>query len=59
LRKLRAAAARGQVTAFYNGKPWRGSYRSIPLRSHAVITVEIGKPIVKPKLNVNWYGNAG
>lgn len=56
VQRLRAAAARGQVHAFYNGKPWHGSYRSIPLTSHAVITVEIGAPVVPPRPFTNWQG---
>jgi len=54
--RLQAAAARGQVHAFYNGKAWRGSYRSILLKSHAVITVEIGTPVVPPKPFSAWNG---
>lgn len=54
--KLAAAAAPGQVTAFYNGKRWSGGYRSIPLTAHAVITVEIGTPVVPPKPFTNWNG---
>lgn len=53
---LRAAAAKGNVTAYYNGKLWHGGYRSIPLKSHAVIAVEIGRPLVAPKPFTNWNG---
>lgn len=56
VRKLEAAAARGQVTVFYNGKPWHKSYRDIPLTAHAVITIEIGKPVVPPKPFTAWNG---
>lgn len=56
VKRLRAAAAQGQAHAFYNGKPWHGSYRSIPLTSHAVITVEIGGPVVPPRPFTNWQG---
>lgn len=48
------AAKPGQITAFYNGKQWRGSYRSMPLKPHAVITLEVGKPIIPPKPYTNW-----
>jgi hypothetical protein len=54
--RLQAAAAKGQVHAFLNGKSWHGSYRSIPLKEHAVITVEIGTPVVAPKPFTGWNG---
>jgi hypothetical protein len=54
--KLQAAAAKGQVEAFVNGKAWHGSYRSIPLTAHAVITLEIGKPVVPPQPFTGWNG---
>lgn len=49
-------AAQGKVTAFVAGKKWHGSYRSIPLTDHEVITVEIGKPVVPPRPYTNWSG---
>jgi hypothetical protein len=54
--KLAAANRTGEVTAFYNGKRWRLDYRSIPLKDHAVITIEIGKPVVPPQPFTNWNG---
>jgi hypothetical protein len=54
--KLEAAARHGQVHAFVDGKPWHGSYRSIPLTEHAVITIEIGTPVVPPKPYTHWNG---
>lgn len=56
VRKLQAAAKNGDVTVFVNGKPWHRSYRAVPLVQHAVITVEIGKPVVPPKPFTNWQG---
>src|SRR5579884_886983 len=56
LMALGKAASRGQVTAFVNGKRWRGDYRSIPLVAHAVITIEIGQPVIPPKPFTNWQG---
>jgi hypothetical protein len=56
VRSLKAAATRGEVHAYYNGKPWRGGYRSIPLTPHAVIAVEIGRPVVPPRPFTNWNG---
>ncbi|MGH2442104.1 MAG: hypothetical protein ACRDFX_02925 [Chloroflexota bacterium] len=53
---LRKAAANGNVTAYVNGKPWTKGYANIPLKSHSVITIEIGKPIVPPKPFTNWNG---
>jgi hypothetical protein len=49
VRTLEKAAQAGQVTVFYNGKVWRGNYRTVPLRHHSQITVEIGKPVVPPR----------
>lgn len=54
VKQLRAHPS--EVTAFLNGKRWSGSYRSIPLKSHAVITVEIGTPVVPPRPFHNWNG---
>ena len=39
------AGAHGTVTAFVNGKPWTKSPRDIPLVSHAVIQLDVGKPV--------------
>lgn len=47
-------ASPGEVTTYYNGKPWKGGFRTIPLTSHGVITIEIGKPVVAPKPFTNW-----
>lgn len=46
--KLANAARRNQVTAYYNLKPWKKPYRSMPLKNRAIVTLEIGKPRVKP-----------
>lgn len=54
--KLQSAAPGGNVHAFVNGRAWKGSYRSIPLTAHAVITVEIGKPVVPPRPFNAWNG---
>jgi hypothetical protein len=40
--------AKGPVTAFVNGAPYTGDLRAIPLRSHELITLEVGKPVVPP-----------
>ena len=41
--------AKGQVTALYNGKVYRGNPRNIPLNAHAQIQLEVGKPLVAPE----------
>lgn len=53
VRHLRGAGP-SQVTAYLNGKRWKGNYRSIPLREHGVITLEVGKPTVPPKPFNGW-----
>lgn len=52
--KAQAAQRAGAVTTFVNGKRWRGSYRTIPLRDHEVIQVDIGKPVVPFQSFTNW-----
>jgi hypothetical protein len=46
-------SAKGQVTAFFNGKPWIKSVRSIPLEPHAVIQLSVGTPVV-PFKAISW-----
>ncbi|HEU5416769.1 MAG TPA: hypothetical protein VFV41_03680 [Streptosporangiaceae bacterium] len=41
--------ARGTVTAIYNGQHYRGDPRNIPLKAHAQIQLEVGKPLVAPE----------
>jgi hypothetical protein len=45
----------GKITAFVNGKAYKGNLRSIPLLPHAVIQFNIGEP-APPLMNVNWSG---
>ncbi|HSR82772.1 MAG TPA: hypothetical protein VLM11_01160 [Streptosporangiaceae bacterium] len=45
----RVGPATGHVTAFYNGKPYLGNPRNIPLTAHAQIQLEVGTPIVGPQ----------
>jgi hypothetical protein len=45
----RVGPARGHVTAIVNGFTWAGNPRSIPLRSHAQIQLEVGKPLIGPE----------
>ncbi len=49
------ATAHGPVTAFVNGKRWTKSPRAIPLEPHAVIQLDVGKPLV-PFHNVSFAG---
>lgn len=39
---------KGPLTIFVNGTPYQGDPRSIPLRAHQVVTLEVGTPIVPP-----------
>jgi hypothetical protein len=45
-----AGPARGRVTAFYDGKVYRGNPRDIPLVGQAQIQLEVGTPLVAPDL---------
>jgi hypothetical protein len=56
LSETRVGHAKGTVTAFVDGKTWRGSPRSIPLNAHAQIQLEVGRPLVEPVHISNWYG---
>jgi hypothetical protein len=38
----------GRVTAFYNGRWFRGDPRDIPLSRHAQIQLDVGQPLVGP-----------
>jgi hypothetical protein len=46
LSSTQVATAGGNVTAYVNGKPWSGSPRSIPLKPHNQIQLDVGKPLV-------------
>lgn len=41
-------ASSDAIHAYVNGRPWPGSYRAIPLHAHALITLEIGRPLEPP-----------
>ena len=47
------ATAKGPVTALVDGKRWTKSPRAIPLRPHAVVQLEVGRPLV-PFHNVSF-----
>ena len=41
--------AHGTVTAIVNGRVWAGDPRQIPLKRHAQIQLEVGKPLIAPE----------
>lgn len=45
----RLGTSRGKVTAFYEGKPYLGNPRDIPLGWHSRIALSIGDPVVRPR----------
>jgi hypothetical protein len=47
--------AQGTVTALVNHRVWLGDPRDIPLRAHAQIQLEVGKPLIAPVTISNWY----
>jgi hypothetical protein len=49
------AGAKGQVSAFVDGKPWTKDPASIPLLPHAVIQLSVGDPVV-PFHPMSWAG---
>jgi hypothetical protein len=49
------AGARGQVSAFVNGKRWTKAPTAIPLLPHAAIQLDVGTPLV-PFHDVSWTG---
>jgi hypothetical protein len=53
LSSTQVAGARGNVTAFINGKPWTKSPRALPLLPHAVIQLDVGSPVV-PFAMISW-----
>jgi hypothetical protein len=44
----RVGPATGPVTAIYDGKPYEGNPRDIPLQAHAQIQLDVGKPLIAP-----------
>lgn len=50
LSPTQVASAKGKVTAYFNGKPWTQNPRAIPLLPHASIDLDVGTPLVPPKL---------
>lgn len=48
LSRTQVGAARGHVSAFYDGRLFRANPRQIPLTRHAQIQLEVGRPLVAP-----------
>ena len=49
LSRVGVGEARGKVTAFYNGKVWKGDLAAIPLSPDAQIQLDVGAPVVAPE----------
>jgi hypothetical protein len=50
LSRTQVASAKGKVTAFLNGKPWKRDPRAIPLLAHGSIQLDVGSPAVPAKV---------
>jgi hypothetical protein len=48
--------AKGTVTAFFNGKLYKGDPRNLPLGDHYQIQLDVGTPIVAPVHISKWGG---
>jgi len=48
LGRAEVGPAAGSVTAFYDGRVFRGNPREIPLSKHAQIQLDVGRPLVAP-----------
>jgi hypothetical protein len=51
-----AGSAHGPVVVIVDDRVWTGDPRSIPLRSHAQIQLEVGRPLVEPE-RIKWPGS--
>lgn len=56
LSSTQVASAKGPVTAFFNGKLYKGNPRNLPLGDHYQIQLDVGTPIVAPVNIKNWGG---
>ncbi|HET9393573.1 MAG TPA: hypothetical protein VFO29_08680 [Candidatus Rubrimentiphilum sp.] len=50
LSRTQVGPFKGAVTAFVNGAQYNGDLSSIPLRSHQEVVLEVGAPIVAPRI---------
>jgi hypothetical protein len=55
LSPTQVASVKGKVTAFLNGKAWKGDPRTIPLLPHASVQLDVGSPTV-PAKTVSFAG---
>jgi hypothetical protein len=55
LSRARVGPAHGRVTAIVNGQVWTGDPRSIPLRAHTQVQLEVGRPLIAP-VSIDWPG---
>jgi hypothetical protein len=55
LSRTQVGPANGTVTALFNGQVWLGDPRNIPLKAHAQIQLEVGRPLVAPVRISRWY----
>lgn len=49
LSRERVGPARGAVTAFYDGKLYRGDLAAMPIGDHVQIQLDVGRPLVAPE----------
>jgi hypothetical protein len=56
LSSTRVGPAKGKVTAIVNGKVWSGNPRSIPLKAHAQVQLDVGRPLVSAVHITQWSG---
>jgi hypothetical protein len=49
LSRVQVGPARGEVTAYFNGRPFTGNPRRIPLVAHAQIQLDVGRPLIAPE----------
>jgi len=49
LSRRQVGPARGEVTAFYNGRVVTGNPRRIPLLPYAQIQLDVGRPLIAPE----------
>ncbi len=56
LSSTQVGPAKGTVTAFFNGRLYKGNPRDLPLGYHYQIQLDVGTPIVAPVHITNWGG---
>jgi hypothetical protein len=49
LNRNQVGPAHGRVTALFNGRAFTGNPREIPLLAHAMIQLEVGRPLLAPE----------